>query len=72
MAAKWKYQAEMINACNCDWGCPCNFNAISDLTGSSTLGGPSGLGPSTKAAAQEGFGSKRRPPLNRERLWKTS
>lgn len=27
MATKWKYQAEMINACNCDWGCPCNFNA---------------------------------------------
>jgi hypothetical protein len=23
---KWTYQAEMINACNCDWGCPCNFN----------------------------------------------
>ena len=27
MATKWHYQAEMINACNCDWGCPCNFNA---------------------------------------------
>lgn len=27
MATKWTYQAEMINACNCDWGCPCNFNA---------------------------------------------
>ncbi len=27
MATKWKYRAEMINACNCDWGCPCNFNA---------------------------------------------
>lgn len=27
MATKWKYQAEMVNACNCDWGCPCNFNA---------------------------------------------
>ncbi len=24
---KWKYQAELIAACNCDWGCPCNFNA---------------------------------------------
>jgi hypothetical protein len=24
---KWHYNAEMINACNCDWGCPCNFNA---------------------------------------------
>ncbi len=27
MATKWQYRAEMINACNCDWGCPCNFNA---------------------------------------------
>ncbi len=27
MATRWNYQAEMINACNCDWGCPCNFNA---------------------------------------------
>lgn len=27
MAIKWTYRAEMINACNCDWGCPCNFNA---------------------------------------------
>ncbi len=27
MAIRWNYQAEMINACNCDWGCPCNFNA---------------------------------------------
>jgi hypothetical protein len=24
---KWHYKAEMIAACNCDWGCPCNFNA---------------------------------------------
>ena len=24
---KWHYKAEMINACNCDWGCPCNFNS---------------------------------------------
>ncbi len=23
---KWRYTIEMINACNCDWGCPCNFN----------------------------------------------
>ena len=23
---KWKYSAELIAACNCDWGCPCNFN----------------------------------------------
>jgi hypothetical protein len=27
VATEWNYQAEMINACNCDWGCPCNFNA---------------------------------------------
>jgi len=27
MATTWSYQAEMISACNCDWGCPCNFNA---------------------------------------------
>jgi hypothetical protein len=27
MATKWQYRAELINACNCDWGCPCNFNA---------------------------------------------
>ncbi len=26
-ALKWHYKAEMITACNCDWGCPCNFNA---------------------------------------------
>jgi hypothetical protein len=24
--SKWAYKAEMIAACNCDWGCPCNFN----------------------------------------------
>ena len=27
MTTKWSYKAEMISACNCDWGCPCNFNA---------------------------------------------
>jgi hypothetical protein len=27
MAPKWTYQAELIAACNCEWGCPCNFNA---------------------------------------------
>jgi hypothetical protein len=27
MAVTWTYRAEMIAACNCDWGCPCNFNA---------------------------------------------
>lgn len=24
--SKWNYKAELISACNCDWGCPCNFN----------------------------------------------
>ena len=24
---KWNYEAEIITTCNCDWGCPCNFNA---------------------------------------------
>jgi len=24
---KWRYKGEVITACNCDWGCPCNFNA---------------------------------------------
>jgi hypothetical protein len=23
----WRYKAELIAACSCDWGCPCNFNA---------------------------------------------
>lgn len=27
MSEKWYYQAELIAACTCDWGCPCNFNA---------------------------------------------
>ena len=27
MATSWSYKANIINACNCDWGCPCNFNA---------------------------------------------
>ena len=27
MATQWRYRAEVIGACNCDWGCPCNFNA---------------------------------------------
>jgi hypothetical protein len=27
MTTKWHYRADMIAACNCDWGCPCNFNA---------------------------------------------
>jgi hypothetical protein len=27
MATRWNYRAELIAACSCDWGCPCNFNA---------------------------------------------
>jgi hypothetical protein len=23
----WKVSGEVLIACNCDWGCPCNFNA---------------------------------------------
>ena len=23
---KWKYEAEIVTPCNCDWGCPCTFN----------------------------------------------
>jgi len=25
---KWKFEAEYIQSCNCDYGCPCNFNAL--------------------------------------------
>src|SRR5881628_2125479 len=25
---KWNFEAEYIQSCNCDWGCPCNFNAL--------------------------------------------
>jgi hypothetical protein len=24
---KWSMKGDTISACNCDWGCPCNFNA---------------------------------------------
>ena len=24
---KWRLKGNLIGACNCDWGCPCNFNA---------------------------------------------
>lgn len=24
---KWSFEADYFTACNCDWGCPCNFNA---------------------------------------------
>ncbi len=23
----WRYRADIMCACSCDWGCPCNFNA---------------------------------------------
>jgi hypothetical protein len=23
----WHFEADYFTACNCDWGCPCNFNA---------------------------------------------
>ncbi|HZY70067.1 MAG TPA: DUF1326 domain-containing protein [Thermoplasmata archaeon] len=26
--AKWNFEAEYIQSCNCDYGCPCNFNAL--------------------------------------------
>jgi len=26
-AVPWSYKAEILTACSCDWGCPCNFNA---------------------------------------------
>jgi hypothetical protein len=24
---QWRFEADYFTACNCDWGCPCNFNA---------------------------------------------
>jgi hypothetical protein len=27
MAENWKFKGKVLVACNCDWGCPCNFNA---------------------------------------------
>ena len=27
MAAKWSLETEYIQSCNCDYGCPCNFDA---------------------------------------------
>jgi hypothetical protein len=24
---EWSFEADYFTACNCDWGCPCNFNA---------------------------------------------
>jgi len=26
VATKWSFEAEFIQSCNCDYGCPCNFN----------------------------------------------
>jgi len=25
----WSFDADYFTACNCDWGCPCDFNAAS-------------------------------------------
>ena len=27
MTASWRLKGKVLVACNCDWGCPCNFNA---------------------------------------------
>ena len=27
-SAQWKIEAEYLQSCNCDYGCPCNFNAL--------------------------------------------
>jgi len=27
MPTSWKLSGQVLVACNCDWGCPCNFNA---------------------------------------------
>ncbi|QQG48863.1 MAG: DUF1326 domain-containing protein [archaeon] len=24
---QWHYKADIVTTCNCDWGCPCNFDA---------------------------------------------
>ena len=26
-STKWSFEGDYFTACNCDWGCPCNFNA---------------------------------------------
>ena len=28
MPEKWRYTADYMVSCNCDYGCPCNFNAL--------------------------------------------
>ena len=30
MATKWNFETEYIQSCNCDYGCPCNFNGYPD------------------------------------------
>ena len=25
--AQWRIKGDLLGACNCDWGCPCNFDA---------------------------------------------
>ena len=27
MAKNWRLSGKVLVSCNCDWGCPCNFNA---------------------------------------------
>ncbi|PYR26449.1 MAG: hypothetical protein DMF92_18425, partial [Acidobacteria bacterium] len=27
VAANWTLKGYLIGSCNCDWGCPCTFNA---------------------------------------------
>ena len=27
MAEHWSLKGSILGDCNCDWGCPCNFNA---------------------------------------------
>ncbi|MGI0149685.1 MAG: DUF1326 domain-containing protein [Thermoplasmata archaeon] len=27
MTTEWAFEADYFTYCNCDWGCPCNFNA---------------------------------------------
>src|SRR5436309_12870727 len=28
LATKWTMKGRVLIACNCDWGCPCNVNAL--------------------------------------------
>lgn len=28
MSERWHLKGNVLVACNCDWGCPCNFNAL--------------------------------------------